>query len=100
MATRYRANPAFERQMDADPATRRGLGDVADSVAKRATADAPHGFMGLRRTIRAGRDGADAAVFAGPGWHLVEFGTATTGPRALIRRTLSSLGLTLKARRG
>lgn len=100
MSATYKPNRSFERQQEAEAMTRQALGLVAKEIAKRAGLAAPHGFMGLRHTYRGGSEGGHAAVFAGPGWHLAEFGTVRTAPKAPLRRTLGALGIKLAEGRG
>lgn len=100
MPAKYVPNRSFARQQDAESLTRQGLALVADEVAKRARESAPGGFMGFKKSIRAGSSGGDAGVFAGPGWHLVEFGSVYSSPRAVFRRACERLGLKIRSTRG
>jgi hypothetical protein len=89
---RYTPDRRFERAQSREPDTKRYMGDVAQHIVDRAKSNTPSGFMGQRKRLRATRDGE---VFGGPAWHLVEFGTVTTSPRAPIRRAVEQLGLRL-----
>jgi hypothetical protein len=89
----FKADRSFEKKQSVEPTTKRYMGDVAQHVADRAVASMPSGFMGERSKVRATSDGE---VHAGPGWHLIEFGTQTTSPRAPFRRAVESLGMKLE----
>jgi hypothetical protein len=96
---RYTANRGFDREMANDAEFRRGCLEAAQAIAQGATAIAPRGFMGTRRAYDARMDGDIAVVTAGPGWHLIEFGTVNTGPHGTLRKAVSAVGLTLEPRR-
>lgn len=79
---------------------RRHLNNAADTVADEIRRNAPRGFMSYEEGIgtedaRPGPSGdlESAVVVDSPGWHLVEYGSVNTAPRAIIRNAVRSAGL-------
>jgi hypothetical protein len=74
------------------PGVERLLDELAERVASEIRSNAPVGsdFMDYRAGIdtepaHRGFDGLEAAVVVdSPGWHLVEYGSVNTAPRAII----------------
>jgi len=96
---RYVPNRTFDKLITQDAQYRDGTTAAAEAVAKTAEGSAPRGFMGTRSTYGARWEGSNAVVTAGPGWHLVEFGTYRTRPHATLRKAVEANGLKLEAHR-
>jgi hypothetical protein len=88
---KFKPNRTFPTEIERDAMVRRGLGLVASEIAKRAANAMPRGFMGTKaRTSASGPN-----VYSGPGWHLIEFGSIRSSPRAVFRRTVEGGGMKL-----
>lgn len=79
------------------PGVARVLDRSAESAASKMRAMAPRGFFRYKESIsakKARKTSEGLAAAAGsdsPGWHLVEFGTVSQPPRAVIRKALRSI---------
>jgi hypothetical protein len=96
MGVRYTPNLGFDREMANDAEFRKGCLEAAQAIAAAAQANKPRGFMMGQRGYDADMDGDTAVVTAGPGWHLIEFGTLNTAPRAVLRKAVTANGMRLE----
>jgi hypothetical protein len=106
MANRYRANPAFTRQLARQPKLRNAISDAAEEVASRAEAIAegagapwmPRKGSG-RRTFVVDKGGDTVRVVnidhAG---HLQEWGSKNNPPHSPLRRAVRAAGLRFDAK--
>lgn len=99
MAFKFRPNPKFAEELKHDPEFRRFAMSKAQDAADKGAQHVPPGFMvrGRKPTAEQASDGA-TLVLEGPGWHLIEFGTAGSPPHAPLRKGIEAAGMTYKPR--
>jgi len=92
MSRRMRKNPAFEKEMRAQPSFQLGMRERALAVARITAAGAPDHTGAFKRSI--GVSGT-AVTTSDPFWHLIELGSVNNPPYAPMRRGAIAAGLRL-----
>lgn len=92
---KYRPNPLFEKEVQAEPEHQKGMEKVTKGVARSIRRVAPERTGYYKRRVRAsGRK----VVARDPFWHLIEFGSVNNPPYSPLRRGLLAAGLRLVKR--
>lgn len=96
----FRANPAFDEEMQAEPRFQKGMREIGNGVARKADQLA-HRIMPRHRTaeIRVVREGSEIFVVnTSHGGHIDEFGSQNNPAYSPIRRGVRAAGLRLDER--
>jgi hypothetical protein len=91
---RYRANPLFEKEVEAQLEHQRGMRKITREVAGVVSAVSPHKTGYYARHVKARGDRVVATDYF---WFLVEFGSQNNVPYAPLRRGVRAAGLRLVA---